>query len=253
MRPKLGIWDGVRAFFGGCRFVLGTPRVWGWASVPGLVALGLALGLGALGIWGAWTVAGMSFSGPSPWTEAARWALAVVLGLALLLGAWLVALSLAQPLSGFALDRVVRAQALALGATFEPVAEPPFGARLRRSLAVSLAALALGLPVHALLAVIELFAPPAAVVTVPLGLAVSGLMLAWDFLDYPLGAKNATFGDRARFVRDHAGAIAAFGGLGALTLLVPGLGLVLLPMGAAGATRLVVAASRAAAQNVPAT
>jgi uncharacterized protein involved in cysteine biosynthesis len=44
-------------------------------------------------------------------------------------------------------------------------------------------------------------------------------------------------------MRDNLGAVTAFGLLASVTLLVPGLGLLLLPMGAAGATRLVIGAA----------
>lgn len=238
-KARLGIWDGVRAFFGGVGFVITTPRVWGWSLVPVAVALVLGGGLGAIGVWGASRAADAMFSGDSGWAEAARWTLGVLLALVALLVAFVIAVSLAQPISGFALDRVVRAQAKALGSMTD-APEVPLAAQLKRSLGVTLTALVIGLPVLALLTVIELFAPPAAVVTIPLKFVVSGLMLAWDFLDYPLGARAATVGDRVHFVRDHLGAVTAFGVLGAFTLLVPGLGLLLLPMGAAGATRMVL-------------
>jgi CysZ protein len=243
MKSKLGIWEGVRAFFGGCGFVITTPRIWGWAMVPVLVALVLGGALGTLGVWGASKVAGSTFSGESGWAEAARWVLGIVLAIVALLVAFVIAISLSQPLSGFALDRIVRAQAQALGS---PVAQSPnqsLGLQLKRSLGVSLTALAIGLPLIALLTVVELVAAPAAVVTIPLKFVVSGLMLSWDFLDYPLGADNATVGDRVHFMRDNLGAVTAFGLLASVTLLVPGLGLLLLPMGAAGATRLVIGAA----------
>ena len=85
-------------------------------------------------------------------------------------------------------------------------------------------------------------APPAAIVTIPLKFVISGFMVAWDFLDYPLGLRNAGVGDRFKFIGKNLGAVLAFGLLGAIVLLIPGLGLLLLPMGAAGASRMVVEA-----------
>jgi uncharacterized protein involved in cysteine biosynthesis len=43
------------------------------------------------------------------------------------------------------------------------------------------------------------------------------------------------------FIREHFSAVVGFGVAAALLLLVPGLGLLLLPFGVAGATRMVVA------------
>lgn len=251
MNARLGLWDGVRAFFGGCGFVVTTPRVWGWALVPVVVALVLGGAFGALGAWGAWRIAEATFSGDAGWAEAARWALGVVLAVVAVLVGFVIAMSLAQPISGFALDRVVRAQSQALGSAAAQAPEQPLSAQLKRSLGVNLTALLIGLPIIALLTVIELVAAPAAFVTIPLKLVVSGLMLAWDFLDYPLGNKNATVGERVHFVRDNLWAVIAFGVLGAVTLLVPGFGLLLLPMGAAGATRLVVESDARAARALP--
>ena len=240
---RLKVWDGVRAFFGGCGFIVTTPRVWPFAMVPVLVALFLATGIGALGIWGAWRAALAILSGDSAWAETGRWLIAIVFGLVALLVALLVAISLAQPLSGFALDYIVRRQERALGST-HTWPDQKFFPQFFRSLSVNLTALAIGLPLIAVLTAIELLAPPAAIVTIPLKFVVSALMVSWDFLDYPLGMRGAGVGARMQFMGKNFWPVLVFGLLGALVLLVPGLGLLLLPMGAAGATRMVLESER---------
>lgn len=240
---RLTIWDGGRAFFAGCGFVITNPRVWPAAMVPVLVAFFLGTGLGVLGIWIAHRSADAILSGESGWAEAGRWAITILFGLVALMVALLLALSLAQPLSGFALDSIVRRQEKALGAERVWPDQKLFP-QLVRSLAVNFTALIVGLPMIAVLTAIELVAPPAAVVTIPLKFIVSALMIAWDFLDYPLGMRAATVTQRIAFVTQNFWAVLVFGSLSAVVLLVPGLGLFLLPMGAAGATRMVLETER---------
>jgi CysZ protein len=212
--------------------------------VPVVVALVLGTGIGALGIWGAWRAADAILSGDSAWAETGRWLITIVFGLVALMVALLLALSLAQPLSGFALDNIVRRQEKELGST-HVWPDQKFFPQLVRSLGVNLTALIVGLPMIAVLTAIELLAPPAAVVTIPLKFVVSALMVAWDFLDYPLGMRGAGVSARIAFVTSNFWAVLLFGSLSALVLLVPGLGLLLLPMGAAGATRMVMETERA--------
>jgi CysZ protein len=251
MMSTLRTGDGVRAFFGGCRFVLTTSRIWPWAIVPVLVALVLGTGLGALGIVYAIKAAATMVVGSSAWLTVGRVALSIALGAVAVVAALAVALSLAQPLSGFALDRIVRAQEAQLGQR-SAWPEQSMLNQLTGSVAVSLTSLLVGLPALAALTVADLVVPPAAVLCVPLKVVVSALMLAWDLLDYPLGIRGASLSDRIRFVRTNFTAVVAFGLAGAAMLLLPGVGLLLLPMGAAGATRLVGAADRAGqAQATP--
>jgi CysZ protein len=241
---RLRLWDGVRAFFGGCGFIITTPRVWGYAMVPVVVATMIGSIIGVLGMWASWHAASALFGGDSGAAEAGRWIIAVLLGIVAVLVALIVALSLAQPFSGFAIDAIVRRQEQALGSK-GAWPDQKFSEQLFRSLRVNLTALAIGLPIIAVLFGIEILAPPAAVVTIPLKFVVTALMVAWDFLDYPLGLRGAGVSARLAFVGKHFWAVLVFGSLGAFVLLVPGLGLFLLPMGAAGATRMVLESERA--------
>ena len=241
---RLGFFDGVSAFFGGLGFIVGRPSMWGWAIIPTFVATVLFFGLGALAVWGGSSLAEHVLwdPGDGAWTVAGIWALRVVFWLVGIVVSFLVALSLAQPLSGFALDAIARRQELALGGRTWP--DQPFFASMLRSLRVTLTALVVSLPMLGILAAITFLVPPASVVTIPAKFLVTGLAVAYDFLDYPLGLRGAGVRSRLGFIRDHFSAVIGFGAAAALLLLVPGLGLVLLPFGVAGAARLVVAADR---------
>jgi len=213
---------GAGAFFQGMAFIVATPRIWPRAMVPILAALVLFAGFGALFVAGATLLT----SGLLVWLLAVPAVL-----LALLLG-----LSLAQPLSGWALDGIVREQRRELGLPELP--HVPLGASMLSSLGSALLALAVGLPVIALLTVVGWLVPPAMVVTLPLKVLVGSLMVAWDLVDYPLAMHGAGIGDRFRFAGRTFGSFLGFGLAATLFFAVPGLGLLALPCGVAGATRL---------------
>jgi len=216
---------GVRAFFGGIGFVVARPSVWPLAFVPVLAATLLLGGGAALAIWGATKLVTSVL-------------LQVLLSIAGVIVAFLIAITLAQPLSGFALEAIARRQETALGGRVWP--NQPFLRSTLRSLRVSLTALAVSLPILALLGLVTLLFPPAGVVTVPLKLIVAGLAAAYDFLDYPFSVRGVDVRERVAFMRANFSAVLGFGLSAAAVLLIPGMGLFLLPFGVAGATRMVV-------------
>jgi CysZ protein len=240
----LGFFSGVRALFGGLGFVVTTPSVWGWALIPVVVAATLFGGAGALAIWGGSELALHIVGDPaSGWGTFGVWMLRVLFWAIGLVIAFFVAMSLAQPLSGFALDAIARKQELARGGRTWP--DQPFVAGAARSLRVSLTALAIGLPILALLALLTVLVPPAAVVTIPLKFVVTGLLAAYDLLDYPLSQRGCSVRDRIVFMRRNFASVLGFGVATAALLLVPGMALFLLPFGVAGATRMVLDAESA--------
>lgn len=238
-RAALGFFAGVRALFGGLGFVVTTPGVWPWAIVPVIVATALFGGATALAIWGGGELASHLVD---PAHAVWSWALKIVLWLVGIVLGFFIALTLAQPISGFALEAIARRQEIALGGRTWP--DVPFARGLASSLRVSLTALAVSLPILAVLAVITLLVPPAAIVTVPLKLIVTGLAAAYDFLDYPLSVRDTAVAQRVDFMRANFWAVLGFGLSAAALLLIPGMGLFLLPFGVAGATRMVVEADR---------
>jgi uncharacterized protein involved in cysteine biosynthesis len=161
----------------------------------------------------------------------------VAADVAVVLLAILAAVSLAQPLSGPALETLARRQEGALGARAWP--EEPYLRGLWRGLRVNLTGLAVSGPLLGLLLLVDLLFPPAAVVTAPLKFLVSSALVGWDLLDYPLSVRGWRVRDRWRWIRAHHRPFLGFGMACAALLLIPGLGLLLLPVGAAGAARLV--------------
>jgi CysZ protein len=227
----MGLFGGMAAFFGGVSFIARTPRLWWRATVPAATALVLAVGLG---------FAGAHFA--LAWTHrvfgegVGEKLLAVVSVSVVVLLAIVLAVSVAQPLSGWALDGIVRAQVRALGD--EPIEDPPRFAAMARSAASSLLALAVGVPTIAGLAIVGWLVPPAAIATFPLKVVVTALLLAWDLLDYPLALRGISMGARVGWCARQMGAVLGFGLAATVFFAVPGVGLLALPCGVAGATRL---------------
>jgi CysZ protein len=237
---RVTVLHGLEAFFGGIGFVMVTPRVWGHALVPVGTLLLLSCGLLGLGFWGSHHLSSWLI-GPDPgvWGQIGYWGLMSALVVVCFFAAVLLALSLAQPLSGFALESIAHAQEIALTGTAAPTAS--YIAALVSTTAAVVVALLIGGTMLAILFLVSFFFPPAAVVTVPLKVLVGGWMLAWDFIDYPLAVRGIGLAGRFAWVGRNFGAFTLFGVLWALLVVVPGVVLLVLPMGVAGATRLVVA------------
>jgi uncharacterized protein involved in cysteine biosynthesis len=226
----------LRAFFGGIGFIISTPAVWGWSLVPvGFMAL-LTLGLCGLSWWGAWE-GSKALVGEENY---GTWTLTILFGLVGAMLAVLIALTLAQPCSGFALEAICRAQERALAGRASPPI--PYWVSLWRNLKVITATVIIGGGTTLALFAVELLFPPAAVITVPLKFLIGGWLMAWNFLDYPLGLRGLGFRASVGWVFRHFGAVTLFGLTWWSLVFFPGAVLFLLPMGAAGATRLVVEA-----------
>ncbi len=237
----LGLFSGLRAFVGGIGFVLGTPSVWGYALVPIAMVLALASGLTVLGIWGAAQTSNTIFgSSTGSWAQLGSWTLTIFLALVAITFAILLSLCLAQPLSGFALEAIVSAREKALTGWAAP--RPGVLESTLRGMRIALLTLGVAVPIFGILFAINFFFPPALVVTVPLKFLLCAWLLAWNFLDYPLGIHRLGLRARLRWVMRHFDAFCAFGLAWAVLALVPGILLVLLPMGVAGAAELVVEA-----------
>ena len=242
-RPKTarasGFGEGFEAFLGGINFIITTPSVWLYALVPALMVLVLSCGLSWLGVWGAGQAVS-ALIGPTSgfWSTAGSWLLTVLLAVAAVLFALLLAVILAQPFSVFALEAIVQAQEKALGACSGR--RPSLLGSMLLSLSIALFTVGAALPIYLLLFLLDMVYPPALVITVPLRLVFSAWLLAWNFLDYPLALRGMGLQARLRWIAQRPGAFTGFGLAWALVLIFPGMVLLLLPMGVAGATRLVV-------------
>ena len=215
-------------------FLARRPASWRLALVPAGIACAALVLLGALFVHFAFRWV----DGVIPPTRGAFLfllrttlqliALVVSTGVALF-----ASLTLASPLSSASLDALVRVYDAAVGAPPGPAV--PWTQGAARALASSLVGIAIGGPVAVLIAIVDFVVPAAAVVLVPLGTLVGGYVLAWNLLDYPLGLRGVTLGDRARWMGRHAALVTGFAVSASTLLVLPGLGLLLLPAGVIGA------------------
>lgn len=235
-RRSLGLAAGLRAFFRGVAFTVKTPSVWPLALVPIATATALTAALGVACV--AWIPPAIAEAiGAS---GAFGKALSVVAqvgatGLALFV-AIVLAVALAQPLSGVALEAIVRRQEHALG--MPPRAEAKFWTSVIGSIASLLLGVLISAPIFLGLFLVTWIFPPAALVTVPLKLLVLAVVLAWDLCDYPLSMRGVPLSKRAALMARNPFAILGFGAALALISLVPCGLFLILPAGVAGATHL---------------
>jgi CysZ protein len=231
---------GIGAFFEGVRFVFSTRGVWWRAAVPAATLLLVALALSAVGIHFALPWAHGTFG--DGFTEKL---LATILVTGWIVVSFVLALALARPLSGWALDGIVREQrralAVAAGDGWIGPAPPESSglAAMGQSFASSLLGLGAGLPLMAGLTGLGWAFPPAAIATAPLDAVVAALLLAWELLDYPLTLQGMTPAARARWCVRHFGSVLGFGLAASVCFAIPVVGWLALPFGVAGATRLV--------------
>ncbi|KYF61946.1 hypothetical protein BE11_50225 [Sorangium cellulosum] len=241
-RPGFGA--GLKAILGGYGYLFRTPDLWPLALVPAAFALVLTVVLAVAGVKLAPSLVELIVKEPG---AGALWTTLMVvlriLSLAVVLVAALaVSFALAKPLSGPALERMVRRAEADLGAPAWP--EVGFFADMWRALQSSLVALAFTLPILLVLGVVGFLFAPASVVVVPLQLAVTALAGAWDLCDCPLSIRGVPVAARISFVRRNLAAVMGFGfGLALLSFLPCSL-LIVLPAGILGAARLVVTLER---------
>jgi CysZ protein len=236
-RPP-GFFDGVQSFFGGLRLLVTTPKLWAVSLVP------MVLFLGAWLVFGSLTVAYLpdavgGLIGPSDSTLGALGAglLKFVITAIAIAVAALVALLVAQPLSGPAFACLVRHHEALLGIPARP--DTPFFRDMLQSLQSLLVGLAIGLPLMLLLALVGLFFPPSVVVVAPLEFLVATLVVAWDMCDLPLSIRGLPIKTRIAWLASHKLAVFGFGLSCGLVQLIPVLNFIVLPAALLGSTRLV--------------
>ncbi|WP_104978127.1 EI24 domain-containing protein [Sorangium cellulosum] len=241
-RPGFGA--GLKAMLGGYGYLFRTPDLWPLALVPAGIALVLTVVFAIGGVKLAPSLVELIVKEPGTgvlWTV--LMAVLRILSLAVVLVAALaISFGLAKPLSGPALERMVRRVEADLGAPAWP--EVGFFADMWRALQSSLVALAFTLPIVIVLGVVGFLFAPASVVVIPLQLAVTALAGAWDLCDCPLSIRGVPVAARIAFVRRNLAAVMGFGfGLALLSFLPCAL-LLVLPAGILGAARLVVTLER---------
>ena len=218
---------GVRAFFRGVKFVVGTPSLWLAAAAPvvaWLVVFGVISAASARYVM-------RSLHDNMTITETLERVASAMAGF---VAAFLAATALAQPLAGPALDTLVERRRAQLG--LAAGIKEPLRATMPRALGVTLLGLAVSLPILGGLWLLAIAVPLIAPALLVLKFLVVALAVAWDFLDYPFAAEGMRLGERVAFIRANFGLVMGFGIAAALVLLVPCVGLMVLPIGVAGAT-----------------
>lgn len=223
----------MKALFKGLSTLVSTPSLWGLALVPILVTMGLTTGLSVASVklvpWLIASTVGTSTAWWSVLLQVLATVAAVVLSL-------FVALGLAQPLSGPALERLVRRVEAALGVPARP--ETPFLTDVARSLGSALLGLGFGLP-FLVLALLLNFVPGGSFVAIPLKFVIAMVVIGWDLCDYPLSIRGMPIGERIRFITHHFWPVLGFSLGIALAAMLPCGALLILPAGVCGAARLV--------------
>jgi CysZ protein len=228
--------DGAKAPWQGLWFLFTTPESWPFAAVPVTVALTIFGFLSYLSVSFLPAAVQRALPPGEAWyTRLGSGLLAVLATIAAIVAAFLLGMVLAQPLSGPALERLVRLRERELGIRERP--STSFLMDAWRSLRSALLG-TLALPVLLGLTLVELFVPGSSVVILPLKILVTGVFVAWDILDYPLSVRGYRLRDRLRFLAAHKGACLGFGVSLAVVLLVPCMQLLLLPGAVVGATAL---------------
>lgn len=229
---------GARALLFGLGFLQRRRDLWPLALVPVGLAFVLGLGAGCGGAWLAYRGVLRAFHESGGLGGLLVWLLALLAGglgglVGLLLGS-----SLAVPFASPALERIALAARAQLGL-------PPPAAGLRAnfdaflsSLATTLVVLIVGGLGVGALGLLLFFVAPAAIIGVPLKLALLALLLTLDLSDQAFTLSGRSLEQRVAWIRAHRAQALGFGGLGLLLLGVPVLGLLVLPAAVAGAVRL---------------
>lgn len=222
------------------RFLYRDPGLWPLALVPTLIFLVIAaLGFTAGALWVTpQVITALGLGAPESWLGKIGYGVvAVVSWLASAVVGWFAAFALTPPLSSPALEKLVTEQETALGV---PGRSPlGFFSELWCGLRAQVFAIAFATPLLLALWVLDWVFPPAAVLTWPLRVLVIALALAWNLFDYPLTLRGVQANDRIGFLLDHLPGVLGFGVAFAALFWIPCFGILMLPVGAVAATRLV--------------
>jgi len=234
-RAGVSAGDGASAVFQALAMFARLPALWPWALVPAVLFALLESAFLAVAVYVLRPeVLERLPEATTFWTRVGAGAASVVVVLGTAITGWFVALLLVPPLSAPALEHLVGRVEREIGAP--PRAPIGFLRELGSGFRAMLGAALVGGPTLLLLTLVEFLAPPASVVTVPLKLLVSSLLIAWGLFDYPLSLRGIGFRERFQLMVDHFPAVLGFGLTFAVIFWVPCCGVLFLPVGAAAAT-----------------
>jgi uncharacterized protein involved in cysteine biosynthesis len=203
--------------------------------IPAGVAVAVGIALSAIGVWGVVRLTAALVTAGGTLGVVARGMLGVLFGGVAIFAAVVIALAVAQPIARVALDRI----ASPLDAPLDPAARPLRApSSLFDSLLIALSALGVTLPAVGVLELLTFVAPEAAFVTEPIAFVVSALGVAWELFDHPFSRRGLGVRERLSWMKGSFFAVLGFAIAAQVFLLIPGVNLLLLPVGIAGATRL---------------
>ncbi|UJR13624.1 hypothetical protein I4U23_000637 [Adineta vaga] len=236
--------DGFKAPFQGFYFILKHPSTWTRALVPAIIFTILLFTFSIPSVWGMHLFTDrLIHRYQARWIQYGIWILRFLLYAVAVFLSFLLAFLTAQPLSAPALESLVRAQERELKYPNRP--EESFCASIWRSIRVALVSIFASLAIFLVLTLTEFFFPPAVIVTMPLKFLITGIIIAYDIIDYPLSLHLFGVRERTPWFKRYRWATIGFGLAMELIFLIPGAFLLLLPAGVCGATILVIAAERA--------
>lgn len=239
-----GFVAGVKSLWGGIAWLVKTPDAWPFAMVPVAIAIALMALL-------SWTMIAFVPDVVDRLVEpGGRWFIRI-LHMVVRLFAYVLAIvlsgllsfTLAQPLSGPALEALVRRRERDLG--LPPRAKTSFWLDIWRSLQSLIVSYMFGIPAMLLLFGLSLVVPAAAIVLVPLELIVAAITISWDMCDYPMSVRGMPVGERISTILHNFPALLGFSLGLALLGLVPCLLFLAFPAGVVGATDLMAQLDRA--------
>ncbi len=253
MRRKRGVvrdfLAGLGFFMRGVRTVATGPRLWPWAAIPVVINTVLMIGIvvGALYAWRMW-------GGTWPdswWLEILYWlGIPVLLAVAIIVIFFLftiVGSVLAAPFNDVLSEKVE--ERVLGGRADEPGGFAWFLREMLRAVRAAVALVSIQVATLLILAVFMLI-PVVGGIPFLLG---SIVFAAMDFLDVIMDRKRLRTREKFAFIWNNLSLCMGFGVAAYVSLLVPGVNLLILPAGAAGATLLFLAVDKNAGRGAVAT
>ena len=244
---KPGFFAGFKALLQGIGFIVKTPNVWPFAMVPIVLTIFLFAGM-------SWAAVGVVPDMIAEWdwvSDLPGWVGTIVsyaiVGVVVVL-TLLLSFTVAQPLSGPAMERIVRSHEQAIGVT-DPRPETSFIDDIGRSLISLGVSWAFGMPAMVILLILGFVMPFAEIILFPLKIFVAAMIIAWDMCDFPLTIRSMPIGRRVAFIVRNIPAVLGLSVGLALVGLVPCMLFIMLPSAVAGAAKLIVDIERWEAVN----
>ncbi len=229
-----GVGDVSRGF----AFLNSHPRLWGWVVAPAIVTALLLAGLISLG-WSLLSGLVVWMTGHLPdWLhDVASWGLSILLVIGLAAAALLVFVSVAGAIAGPFCELLSEAVEEQLtGKSGPPFSLPQFASDAARGLGHSLRRLTISLLGSLLLLAVSLVPLAGTLVAVAIGGWFAARAAAYDSYDSVLSRRSLGYQAKLDFLKAHNSRSLGLGMTVAAMLLVPGLNLVALGVGAVGAT-----------------